>query len=67
MLTRVVSGRFRPMRVVLRTRTYPGLRKAEEGIPLLGEVDVLDEREKTLPLNTVLSFEAPLGFIFCKM
>jgi hypothetical protein len=30
-------------------------------------VDVLDEREKPLSLNTLLSFEVPFGFIFCKI
>jgi hypothetical protein len=41
---------------------------AKEGIPLYCEVDVHDkrEREKSLLLNTVLSFEAPFGFTFGK-
>jgi hypothetical protein len=64
MLTRVVSGKFRMMRVGFCTGIHPRLREAEEGILPLGEENVLDERENCFRCNNVLSFEAPSGFTF---
>jgi hypothetical protein len=42
MSMRIASGRLRLMRAGFRTGIHPRLRVAKEGIPLLGEVDVLD-------------------------
>jgi hypothetical protein len=42
MSMRIASGRLRLMRAGFCTGIHPRLRVAKEGIPLLGEVDVLD-------------------------
>jgi hypothetical protein len=62
----VASRIPRPLRVVFHTGTHHRLRMAEEGILFYAEENVLDERDKPLPLNYVLSYEAPIGFTFCK-
>jgi hypothetical protein len=59
MPTRVVSGRSKPMRVGVCTGILK-LRALMDGIPFLGEENILNVRE-TPSTNYVISFEASFG------
>jgi hypothetical protein len=62
---RVVSGKYKPMRVGLRTGILR-LRALMDDILFWDEENVLNVRE-TASTNSVLSFEASFGAsIFCK-
>jgi hypothetical protein len=68
MLTRVVSGKFRMMRVGFCTGIHPRLREAEEGILPLGEENVLDERERIASAVTMFYLlKHLLASPFCKL